>query len=120
MNELGFDVSEQGNSRPNFPNGRSLRHVVIVPPVRVERRKEDSADAFWPTLYWNRSRAGLIYFATCTRDVSEFASHLWEPVFPPDVKQDDDDIAFVPRRLTVAGARAALTSLLDVAREAQP
>ena len=112
LNQLGFDVSARGNPRPN---GRSLRHTRIVPPDLTRRRNRDCEDAFWPTLYWNKSRTGLIYFATCQQDVSEFVSHLWEPVSPPDVKQKDDGIAFVPRRQTIAGARAALTSLLDAA-----
>lgn len=117
LNELGFDMSARGNPRPN---GRSLRHTRIVSPLRVEGRNRDFADAFWPTLYWNRSGTGLIYFATCHRDVPQFASHLWEPVFPPDVKQKDDGIAFAPRRQMVEGARAALRSILEIARAHEP
>ncbi len=113
LNELDFDVSEQGNPRPNVPNGRALRHLRIELPARVRGRKGEAADAFWPTLYWNRSRTGLIYFATCSRDLGEFDANVWEPVAPPLVRDDADGFSFVPRRQGVAGARAALRSLLE-------
>ena len=50
LNDLGFNVTDQGNPRPNIPNGRALRHRGIAPPLWVIRRRrgERAAEAFWP------------------------------------------------------------------------
>lgn len=110
LEELGFDMELNPE-----PNGDSLRHTILR-FGHVPGRDQRNEDAFWPTLYWNRSRAGLLYFVTAHRDTEHFSPLLWSRVPNDVVKTGDADISFVPLHNTRRGAMEALQSLL----EAQP
>ena len=108
LEELGFDIAR--NPQPN--SGRALRHTTLQ-FGQVPGRNPNYEDAFWPTLYWNRSSAGLLYFATSPRDTEHFSPLLWVQIPNDVVKRKDANISFTPMRNTRQGAIDAFQSLFE-------
>ena len=110
---LGFDMER--HKGPDNPAGQALRHTTLRFPD-VPYRVEADTTIFWPTLYWNRTVAGLIYFAAARRDVEHFLPHFWVPLSSDMVKDIDAGISFVPVNKPGIGAREALQSLINIRR----
>ena len=108
LNNLRFVVPLEPHTRIG---GAPLRHVNRR-FVGIIRRQSSSKDAFWPTLYWNRS-GDLYYFATAVRDRNNFQIEFWTPVPRDHVLPHDREKTpcFVPRVATRNGLKMALESL---------
>ena len=111
--DLGFDMEH--HTAPDTPIGQALRHTTLIFPNVPERPHTDQS-VFWPTLYWCRTEAGLICFATAKRDVRHFRPQFWVPLSADMVKSDGEGVSFVPVNRPGIGARQALESLFGILR----